>query len=392
MTSSDLGYQLGLLSFIRPTTVASMLPRMGSVPPARMPRAAGVGLGAFLGSPANLWQKARHRKAIASVTIAEPPVFIIGHWRSGTTHMHNLLSQDPQFGCVRMFQALAPDNSLSTRRWLPSVFEKCFPAKRPMDNMTWPMDAPQEEEIPLTKMSPYSWYLQFLFPQQAEAMFGRGVLFEGVSDKAQADVRRKYLDILRIATLHEQGRRLLLKNPVNTARIPMLLDLFPDARFIVMHRSPYEVFPSTINLHNKILGLTALQHFDDDLVRENVLSIYERVMHKYLQDREAIPAENLIEVDYATLDHQPMQVVGDIYERFELGPFAEAAPRLASYLDSISGYQKNGFTVDDETAELIEKRWDFAFDAFGHERRPLGSHPLEGSQAGPQTGDGALVS
>lgn len=367
--NSDLGYQLGLISFIRPTTVLRNSHRLHTIAPKRFLRTSGVLAGGLLGSPLRAWQGIRHSRQLRGVTIEQPPVFIIGHWRSGTTHLHNLLSQDPQFGCVRMNQAISPDCSISTAGWLPELFSRVFPSKRPMDNLEWPMDAPQEEEIPLTKMTPYSWYLQFLFPQQAEEMFKLGVLFEGTSQRIRREVERKYLQILKVATLHEGGRRLLLKNPVSTARIPMLLELFPNAKFVAIHRSPHEVFPSTVNLHRKILNLCSFQNYDDELIENNVLSIYEQVMRKYLADRDTIPSENLVEIAYADLDRDPIGVVSSVYEKLGLGCYENAEAPIREYVASQVGYQKNGFVISDRAAELIETRWAFAFDEFGYARR-----------------------
>ena len=366
----DLGYQFGLLSFIRPGTVLRLAHRLPTTAARRIPRTLGITAAGIIGLPLQAYEHVRHGRRRAAQPINEPPVFIIGHWRSGTTHLHNLLSQDPQFGSLRMFQALAPDFSLSTKRWLPSLFERIVPTRRPMDDMVWPMDAPQEEEIPLAKVTPYSWYLQFLFPRDAVSTFRRSVLFDGAPRKARDEVKRKYDQILRTAALHAHGRRLLLKNPVNTARIPLLLELYPDARFVFIHRSPYEVFPSTINLHRKILGLTALQSVTNDDIESNVLEIYGHVMRQYLVDREQIPAGRLIEVAYADLDESPQHTVDSIYAGLGLDGHEQASPHVAAYVESQSGYRKNDFDpLSDRTMELIERHWGFTFDEWNYPRR-----------------------
>ena len=41
--------------------------------------------------------------------VTKAPVFIIGHWRSGTTHLHNLLCQDPQMAYASTYQSVFPD-------------------------------------------------------------------------------------------------------------------------------------------------------------------------------------------------------------------------------------------------------------------------------------------
>jgi len=363
---TDLGYQLGLISFVRSASLLRNSKRVPTMSPRRIRRLSGMVAGGLVGGPLRLWEMARHGRKINQITIDEDPVFIIGHWRSGTTHLHNLMSQDEQFGCVRMSQALSPDCAISTRGWLPSLFTRVFPSKRPMDNLEWPMDAPQEEEIPLAKVTPFSWYTQFFFPREALDLLKQGVLFDQTPRRIANEVRRKYLHILKVASYLDGGRRLLLKNPVNTARIPMLLELFPNAKFVAIHRSPHEVFPSSINLHRKILALTSLQEFDDELVESNVLAIYEQVMQTYLRDRIKIPAQNLVEVAYADLDQNPRDVIERIYSQLGLAGWDEAAPAIDRYIDSQRGYKKNGFSISDRAASIIERRWKFAFDAFGY--------------------------
>ncbi len=368
----DLGYQLGLLSFIRPTTLLRLTHRLPSLSPRRLPRTLGIAAGGWIGAPLQLSQWLRRRREIDAVELDDEPVFIIGHWRSGTTHLHNLMSLDEQFGCLRMFEALAPDCSISTQRWLPKVLAKAVPEQRPMDNMSWPMDAPQEEEIPLAKVTPYSWYLQFLFPKQAIATFERYVLMNGAPARARSEFKKKYLRLLKVAALHDQSNRLLLKNPVNTARVPMLLELFPNARFVFIHRSPYEVYPSTVNLHRKILGLTALQDYDEAIIESNVLEIYERVMQRYVEDAAHVPEDQLIEISYEELVDHPLETLERVYRSLHICGFAAARGRIADYLESISGYRRNAFSsLSEREVETINERWAIGFDRFGYKRREL---------------------
>ena len=368
-SESDLGYQLGLISFVRTASFLRNAKHVPTIAPSRLRRAAGIFAGGLAGGPAHVYEAVRHGAAVKNVQIDQAPVFIIGHWRSGTTHLHNLMSQDEQFACVRMAQALSPDCSVSSRQWLPKFFHRVFPQKRPMDNLTWPMDAPQEEEIPLAKMSPYSWYTQFFFPQNALELLDKGVLFHKTPKAIRKEITRKYLTVLKTAAYLEPGKQLLLKNPVNTARIPMLLKLFPDAKFVAIHRSPYEVFPSSINLHRKILNLTSLQDFDEELIESNVLTTYEEVMGAYLNDSQQIPTENLVEVAYADLDTNPMETIQRIYHDLALPGWDEAESRVEAYVESQRGYRKNGFQISDRAASIIENRWSFAFEALGYSKR-----------------------
>lgn len=376
MSQLDRGYQLGLLSFIRPSTLVRLAPRLASLDPKRIGRLAAILAGSAVSLPLNAWQSLRHHREITNQNIGPDPVFIIGHWRSGTTHIHNLLSQDPQFDCLRMFQALAPDCSVSTQSWLPKLMQRFVPSKRPMDNMEWPMSAPQEEEIPLAKLTPYSWYLQFLFPQQALETFVRNVLLDGAPQNAYHEVQSKLMQLVKVAAMHAQGKQLLLKNPVNTARIPMLRQLFPNARFIFVHRNPYEVFPSTVNLHRKILGITSLQTYTEESIEANVLEIYPKLLERYLQDTKDVPTNRLVEVGYQDLVDNPHGCLANVYRQLELSGYDNAKPEMQSYLDEQADYKKNSFSnLSERVVELLNQRWGIAFEQWGYQRRM--PNPLE---------------
>src|SRR5665213_1348020 len=138
---SDLGYQLGLIGFCRFTNLL----RLWHYAPAIHPRYAGRVLllisASLVSTPLRLWESVRFGRQISRVRIESPPVFIIGHWRSGTTHLHNLMSQDAAFGYFSMYQAMVPDCSLVGGTWLKSLLSRLVPLTRPMDAMVWPMDA-----------------------------------------------------------------------------------------------------------------------------------------------------------------------------------------------------------------------------------------------------------
>lgn len=373
MAREDLGYQLGLLSGVRITTLLRLFERLPSVAPRRVPRLLAIVAGSVIGAPLAALERIGGQPGLDPET-GGPPVFIIGHWRSGTTHLHNLMSRDPSWACVDMFHALAPDYSTVSRRWLQPLFEALVPAKRPMDNMEWPMGAPQEEEIPLAKMTPYSWYLQFLFPRDAVDTFDRAVLLRDAPRSAHRELKRKLLRVYESAAAQGNGRRLLLKNPVHTARIPMLLELFPQARFVFIHRSPYDVFVSTRHLHRELLSLTALQEISDDQIEANVVAMYERLQRRYLQDRSLLSESQLVEVSFADLESKPLAVLERIYERLELGDFERLRPTVAEYVRSIATYQKNRFRdLSADEIALVDHHCGFAFDEWGYDRRAPGA-------------------
>jgi hypothetical protein len=366
---SDIGYQFGLIGFGSMSSFVRLSHYVTAIHPRYVPRALLVLLTSAGSVPLRLWETIRYGKRIRQVRILQAPVFVIGHWRSGTTHLHNLMSQDPALAYLSMYQAMVPNCSLVGERWLKPLLARIVPAKRPMDNMVWPMDAPQEEEIPLAKLTPYSFYVRFLFPLKSAHLFRKYVLLQGAAPVVAAELKRKYYRLLQVATLHAGGKRLVLKNPVNTARVRMLLELFPDAKFIHVYRCPYDVFASTAHLHQRMLPITTLQKIRVDRSADAILSLYEDMMRRYFADRAIIPAGNLVEVRFEDLERDPIGELRRVYETLNLPGYAQAEPALQAYLASQRNYRKNRLELSVEDRRRVDERWAFAFTEFGYAKQ-----------------------
>ena len=101
-------------------------------------------------------------RKIRNYSFRESPLFIIGHWRSGTTLLHNLLSQDPAAGFVNTYQAVFPNNLKS--EWIFKTFMRIFmPKERPGDSVEISVNLPQEEEYALSNITHRSFYHFFYF-------------------------------------------------------------------------------------------------------------------------------------------------------------------------------------------------------------------------------------
>ncbi len=370
----NLRYQLTFNSFIRPANILRLVRHLPDVSLRYWPRALLIAATSLLTQPLRFAEFVCYGRRIARTPISEPPIFIIGHWRSGTTHLHNLFSQDPSLGWLTMYQAIAPDCSLIGGKLLKRLLERVLPQHRPMDNMVWPMDLPQEEEVALGKTTAYSFYSQFMFPREARAFFARYVLLRDASAHIGAEVKGRYRRILQVAAIYAGGRRLVLKNPVNTARIPMLLELFPNAKFVHIHRSPYEVYASTRNLHRQITAFTTLQTLDGNGGSDTVFTLYEEMMRQFFVDRALISPGNLAEVRFDDLQRDPLGEMRRLYQELSLPGFVQTEPPLRRYIESQASYRKNGFALSSTEQERVATNWTFAFAELGYSAQlPVGA-------------------
>jgi|SRR5579863_346360 len=86
---------------------------------------------AFLNSLGGLVERLVYGRAIRRATVPSP-LFVLGVPRSGTTHLHNLLSHDPRFAFPDTFQTMNPRIFLWTESWYAACQQSFPPATRPM--------------------------------------------------------------------------------------------------------------------------------------------------------------------------------------------------------------------------------------------------------------------
>ncbi|HID23509.1 MAG TPA: sulfotransferase, partial [Planctomycetaceae bacterium] len=169
-------------------------------------------------------------RRIARTEIETPPVFIIGHWRSGTTFLHELLAQDDRFGYPTTYECFAPRHFLVSQWIMPRLLGFLLPRTRPMDNMDAAFHLPQEDEFALANMGAPTPYLHLVFPNQPPC-YMELLDMEQVPPDVLERWKQGLLWFAKALTFSKR-RPLILKSPPHTGRVQILSELFPGARFI----------------------------------------------------------------------------------------------------------------------------------------------------------------
>ena len=321
-----------------------------------------------LTQPFQFLQNAMYKKQWRKIDITDTaPVFILGHWRSGTTHLHYLLSKDPQFGYLTNYQNFCFTYSLVGSSPLKFFINLGFPDTRPQDNVKVNASDPAEEEQPFSNFSVHCGLHSFFFPKNI-SYFNKYNLFKGISDAEFSAWKSDYKELLQIIAYANKGRHnLILKNPHNTGRLKVLSEMFPKAKFIFIHRHPEEIFVSTRHLYDKIVKSQFFQNFSDDEINEQILYCYETIMQKYIDDRNQVDPSRIFELSYEELSNQPSECVQNIYQHLNIENFEAAKPHFSHYLESTSKYKKNAFNpIPEDIKNQIMKRWKFAYDEWGY--------------------------
>jgi hypothetical protein len=297
----------------------------------------------------------------------EAPLFILGHYRSGTTHLHNLLALDPQFAAPSFFQALNPHTFLSTERWVAPIADRLIVRRRHQDEMALGAGVPSEDEFASCAMTGLSPYLGWCFPEDV-AVYDRYLTFRDAQEGELARWGHALTTFLKKLTLRH-GRPLVLKSPPHTARIRLLLGLFPDARFVHIHRDPHIVFRSMRHLIRSSQPLYHLREGPAQDGDDRIIRVYTEMYDAFFEERRLIPERRLCEVGFEDLERAPAEVVRSIYEALGLPGFEGLRTRLEDYLGSIATYRKNRH---DELPEPLRRRiaheWGRSFDEWGYER------------------------
>lgn len=337
-----------------------------AVSPAYWHRAAFISVTSLL----NSWYAWReHREfgeRVAATPVHPEPLFILGHWRSGTTHLHNLLALDEQFAFANTYQVVNPATFLKTEVVNAKRFAWMVPAKRLMDNMALSFQSPQEEEFAPALLSLRSLYLGMSFPRRM-AYYERFLTFDRADPADEQAWKAAHLEFSKKLSFKYGGRPLLLKSPPNTARVRMLLDLFPRARFVHIHRDPYTVYQSQLKFYDTVLWHTYLQRPDRERLSDEILARYREVFAALFRDVPSISPGRFCEVSFAELERAPVATVERIYAELGLEGFSALRSKLEAYVSSLRNYEKNTFApLDEPTRARVREAAAACFERWGY--------------------------
>jgi hypothetical protein len=143
-----------------------------------------------------------------------------------------------------------------------SRIEKALPETRGFDEVKLALEEPQEEEMALGNLQRHGYYGVYHFPSDMAGQRDRAMFFEGLSGAEKRRFKQEYEFLVRKVAYVKQGQRTLFKNPPSTTRMKLILEMFPDAKFIHIVRNPWPVFSSTCGKFPRIFNACALQPFE----------------------------------------------------------------------------------------------------------------------------------
>lgn len=310
----------------------------------------------------------RYSKKVESYKIEKDPLFILGYFRSGTTYLQQMFMQDNRLGYTSFYQTVFPELMLTFERSMAPVLEKITQTFRTQNHFhripfTWHF--PGEEDVAmLSLMNAEAAQWGVLFPNRATDTFTKYALFEKISNGEMQEWKDSYLHLVKKISLANKRKPLVLKSPLNTARIKQLLLLFPNAKFIYISRNPVHVYASCKRLWEMIIKKYVLGNYSAINLQQIILETYSGTMNRYMKDKLLIPQGRLMEISYENFIKQPVEALQLVYEKLEMGDFEYCKDAMNRHAQGQKNYKPlehalNNYELNSihDQLELHIKNW-----------------------------------
>jgi omega-hydroxy-beta-dihydromenaquinone-9 sulfotransferase len=312
-------------------------------------------------SALGMLQERLYRRALDQLDL-RPPLFLVAHWRSGTTLLHELLALDERFAAPSTYACFNPHHFLLARH--RALAEETL--VRPTGDMTVSTSSPQEEEFALLCMGVPSPYEAFIFPSALHR-------FEALCDPDLFEHAQQLrwdhaITWILKATAYVRGadKRLLVKSPTNSFRIERLNRLFPGARFIRLVREPCAVFASTLRLWQSMWERYALAPpLKQEVLIERILQTRLALEARLQSAMRTLPADRAATLRYEDLVADPCGTIELLYRRLMLGDPSALLPKISAYM---TRNPSPTAPTNEDWRRLVEARWPDMFDQFGYAR------------------------
>ncbi len=309
-------------------------------------------------------EKLYYKKKITSAPIPQDPIIIIGHWRTGSTYLHQLLNLDTNNTVPTNFQVHLPDSFLISDKYYKPVMKLLMGKnpKRPFDNVSIYAEEPQEDEFAILKMCGHSPLIKLIYPGSPDFYLLSYDNYEpeGKDFEEWQKAITEFCKKISIAT----SKRIVLKNPFHSFRINSVRKVFPKAKFIHIYRHPYNVIPSTINMWNIVGKQNVMQPGFVPATIESAVEIYDRMM-RYIQSHKKDISEKFFhEIKYEDLEKDPVKEIRKAYQNLGLTFNYEFEEEILKFHQN--KFSKNKFNLSEEEKEYISDKLKYHMEYYGY--------------------------
>lgn len=357
------------------------------------------------------WRRERSLKDGSAAGSDRGPVllFVLGYYRSGTTHLHYLLSADPKSVTPRWYQAIAPAGFLASwtvARWLLVPF---LGGTRPQDDVAYGPEWPAEDDFAVNNLSACCTMPgRMVFPS-AWAHYRRYHDLRDLDERERRAWRWAQWSFVKrvewaararsIVLRRPMPRVIVLKTPAHTARVGELTALFGGerVRFVHLSREPGAVVRSNVAMHGRFGPFLLEDPPEESEVRARIVEEYDRTERLFLEDASALErgsdrrgggAAVISRVRYQDLIARPIDELRRVYGELGLDWTRDGERRIAGYRREVAGYRTAADRARSSTggrSDDVPDRLAWMHAAFAHDRPtarsdgPIGNPSTEGA-------------
>ncbi|OFX22481.1 MAG: hypothetical protein A2041_08310 [Bacteroidetes bacterium GWA2_31_9b] len=303
-------------------------------------------------------EKKIYEQKIIVQKLSTNPVIIIGHWRTGSTYLHQLLSLDPNFVTSNVFQASIPDSFLTSRKSYEPIMQRFVKGTRPMDQVKLGLDEPLEDEYALFRLTSYSPLKHLIFPKSDTYFLKLEPDFLPTDNKLEE--WKNALKLFYKKLLIFNKKTILIKNPFHSYRLNLLNEIFPDSKYIHIIRHPYQVVPSTQRMWDIVGSQNSLNKNWCKPKLNEVAEEMIKMMQKIDADKKKLTENRFIEIKFEDFEKDPIQTIKAIYNQFGIIYTEGFQKQIENFIFSIKDYKKNDYILpleDKKAISEIMKSW-----------------------------------
>ena len=316
----------------------------------------------------------RHFEKIQNIPLnfdeSNAPIFIIGHFRSGTTYLHNILAHNPSVLYPTLFSNLNSESYISGDKVLKQVWLSTFPTfwstgTRGFDNVKLSLDSPAEDEILSEIPLGTAWHYN--------SKYHMVDLSGGEWEKIYCKRLKKLLYHNQLQNnnnnISKSNPRLILKAPSHILKLPSLLELFPNAKFIHIHRNPMDVIQSYVHLLKYDDGIDefdeSTEYFDEAI--DTYTHLMKTLMtdldiNKVFQDK----SNQFTEMKYDDLMSDPINALEKVFTDLNVNELM--CSEMKHYIEDQqkSHTRKEYKPLTESERKRVETELGFAFGRWGY--------------------------
>ncbi|MBL7715277.1 MAG: sulfotransferase [Bdellovibrionales bacterium] len=289
--------------------------------------------------------------------LLDDPIIVLGYYRTGTTHLHEILVQDPNQTHMDFYETYFANAFNLTSRIFKKVFGIIMTAvryKHPAHQVPFTFDLLGEEDVGMVASGfRYAASWGQLIPSQFKNYFNKFVFFETCTEEEKRTFTEAYLDYVRRIWLANKKKKLVLKSPLHTARICYLKTLYPRAKFVYIRRNLHYVVKS-----NQKLWQTFLEHNLEDFTRDqakaNIFWSMNKIFEAYEAQKGSLAPNDLYEMTYEDLLKDPMGQVEAMYKRWELELTPQARASIQKFLGEKHGQNRDRYKFTSEDISEVK--------------------------------------